>query len=103
MSWGTYFRGEFYLSRIGKSELDEKYNECKWLNDRLWNQILAMCAMTPPVYAESEVETKYPWAEYLDDKLRDFKEEMEDNYRLMERISACQEVLEENPENVTEG
>lgn len=103
MSFGTYFKGEFYLSRIGKRELDEKYNECKWLNDRLWNQILAMCAMTPPVYAESEVGTKYPWAEYLDDKLRDFKEEMEDNYRLMERISACQEVLEENPENVTEG
>ena len=103
MSFGTYYKGEFYLSRIGKNELDEKYNECKWLNDRLWNQILAMCAMTPPVYAESEVGTKYPWSEYLDDKLRDFKKEMEDNYRLMERISACQEVLEENPENVTEG
>ena len=43
------------------------------------------------------------WAEFLDDKLRDFKEEMEENYRLMERISACKEVLEENPENVTEG
>ena len=46
---------------------------------------------------------EYPWAEYLDMKLRDFKEELEDNYRLMERISACKEVLEENPENVTEG
>ena len=103
MSFGTYYKGEFYLSRIGKRELDEKYEECKDLNEMIWNQILAMCAMTPPVYAKSEIGTEYPWAEFLDMKLRNFKEELEDNYRLMERISACKEVLEENPENVTEG
>ena len=103
MSWGTYYKGEFYLSRIGKRELTEKYEECKELNDMFWNQILAMCAMTPPTYAKSEEGKEYPWAEYLDMKLREFREEIEDNDRLMERISACQEVLEENPENVTEG
>ena len=103
MSFGTYYKYEGYLSRIGKRELDEKYEECEHMNEMMWNQILAMCAMTPPVYAKSEVGTEYPWAEYLDMKLRDFKEEMEENYRLMERISACKEVLEENPENVTEG
>ena len=103
MSWGTYYTYEGYLSRIGKRELDEKYEECERLNEMLWNQILAMCAMTPPTYAKSEEGFDYPWAEYLDMKLRNFKEEMEENYRLMERISCCKEAIEENPDKVTEG
>jgi hypothetical protein len=59
--------------------------------------------MTPPVYAKSEEGIEYPWAEYLDTKLREFREEIEDNARLMARIDDCKETLEENPENVTEG
>ena len=103
MSFGTYYTYEGYLSRISKKDLDEKYQECKELNDMFWNQILAMCAMTPPAYAKSEEGHEYPWSEYLDMKLREFREEIEDNCRLMERIDDCKEVLEENPENVTEG
>jgi hypothetical protein len=103
MSWGTYYKYDGYLSRIGKRDLDEKYQECKDLNDMSWNQILAMCAMTPPTYAKSEEGIEYPWAEYLDMKLREFREEIEDNARLMAWIDDRKEALDENPENVTEG
>ena len=103
MSWGTYYDYDGYLSHIGKNELWSKKDECERLIKMYWNEILAFMAMTPPVYAKSEVGTEYPWAEYLDLKLRELQEGMEEEYRLLERISQCLEVMDEHPEKVTEG
>ena len=35
MSFGTYYKYEGYLSRIGKRELDEKYEECEHMNEMM--------------------------------------------------------------------
>ena len=35
MSWGTYYKHEGYLSRIGKNEIESKREECQNINDML--------------------------------------------------------------------
>ena len=35
--------------------------------------------------------------------IREFREEIEDNARMLARLDDCEEALEDNPENVTEG
>ena len=103
MSWGVYYTYNGYINGTSKSRLKEKKQECIDVNEMLWNQILAMMAMTPPAYAENENGDKYPWSEYLDMTIREWKEEIESNCMLIARIDDCLEAIEENPEGVTEG
>ena len=51
MAWGTYYKFEGYLSRISKSQLESKLEECQQINDMLWREILAYMAATPPATA----------------------------------------------------
>jgi len=46
---------------------------------------------------------EYPWQEFIAMKIREFREEIEENARLVARLDDCSEAMEENPENVTEG
>ena len=103
MSWGTYYKYDGYLSRIGKNEIDSKREECNSINDMLWREILAYMAATPPAYAKDDEGHEYPWAEFIAMKLRELREEIEDNNMLIARLDDCHEALRENPENVTEG
>ena len=103
MSWGTYYKHSGYLSRIGKNELEYKKEECLRINDLLWHEILAFMAITPPASAKDCEGNEYPYAEYLAMKVRELREEIEENATLMARITDCQEAMFENPENVTEG
>ena len=103
MSWGTYYKYEGYLSRIGKNEIEGKRLDCQEINDLLWNEILAYMAATPPTTAKNEEGIEYPWAEFIAMKIREMREEIEDNARMLARLDDCEEALEENPENVTEG
>lgn len=103
MSWGTYYTHDGYLSRIGKNEIDSKREECQRINDMLWREILAYMASTPPVYAKDDEGHEYPWAEFIGMKLREFREEIEENAMLTARLDDCAETMEEHPEHVTEG
>ena len=103
MSWGTYYKHEGYLSRIGKHEIESKREECQRINDMLWREILAYMASTPPAMMKDDEDNEYPWAEFLAMKMREFREEIEDNARLMARLDDCAEAMHDTPENVTEG
>ena len=103
MSWGTYYKHDGYLSRIGKNEIPGKREECQNINDMLWREILAYMASTPPATAKDEEGSEYPWQEFIAMKVRQMREEIEDNDRLMARLDDCAEAMEDNPENVTEG
>ena len=103
MSWGTYYKHKGYLSRIGKNEIENKRNELQRLNDLLWQDILAYMASTPPATARDEEGLEYPWQEFISTKVRDLREEIEENNRLLARLDDCTEAMEDNPENVTEG
>ena len=103
MSWGTYYKFEGYLSRISKSQLEYKLEECQRINDMLWREILAYMAATPPATAKDCEGEEYPYPEYLAMKIRELREEIEENATLMARINDCLEAMRENPKNVTEG
>ena len=103
MAWGTYYKFEGYLSRISKSQLESNLEECQRINDMLWREILAYMAATPPATAKDCEGEEYPYPEYLAMKIRELREEIEENATLMARINDCLEAMRENPENVTEG
>ena len=103
MSWGTYYKYDGYLSRIGKNELDLKIEECNETVARVFREILAYMAMTPPVYAKDCGGEEYPWAEHIANQVRQYQEELEEAIALRARIYDCQETLAEHPEEVTEG
>ena len=103
MAWGTYYKFEGYLSHISKSQLESKLEECQQINDMLWREILAYMAATPPATTKDCEDAEYPYPEYLAMKIREFREEIEENATLMARINDCLEAMNENPENVTEG
>ena len=97
------FRSDGYLSRIGKNEIGSKREECESINEMLWREILAYMAMTPPAYAKDDEGHEYPWPEFIAMKLREFREEIEENARLVARLDDCEEAMRENPDSVTEG
>ena len=91
------------MSRISKSQLESKLEECQRINDMLWREILAYMAATPPATAKDCEGEEYPYPEYLAMKIRELREEIEENATLMARINDCLEAMRENPKNVTEG
>ena len=103
MSWGTYYKYDGYLSRISKRELENKREDCRRINDMLWHEILAYMASTPPVTMESEEGDKHPYQEFITEKWKEYKDEIEENENLISKIEDCLETLQEHPEQVTEG
>ena len=103
MGWGTYYKYDGYLSRIGKNEIESKREECESINEMLWREILAYMAMTPSAYAKDDEGHEYPWPEFIAMKLREFREEIEENARLVARLDDCEEAMRDNPDSVTEG
>ena len=103
MSWGTSYNYEGYLAHIGKRDINSKREECKKINDMMWSEILAYMAMTPPAYAIDDEGNEYPWAEFVAMKLREFRDEIEENDMLIARLDDCEEAMHDNPDNVIEG
>ena len=103
MSWGTSYNYEGYLSHIGKRDINSKREECKKINDMMWSEILAYMAMTPPAYAKDDEGNEYPWAEFVAIKLREFRDEIEENDMLIARLDDCEEAMPDTPDNVIEG
>ena len=103
MSWGTYYKHEGYLSRISKSQIDEEIEEHEADNRRIYAEMLAYMAQTPPAYAKDCEGREYPWNEFLLQKMRQFQEELEENLHLLCRLRQCREALRKNPEDVEEG
>ena len=60
-------------------------------------------ASTLPATAKDDDDNEYPWPEFIAMKVRQMREEIEDNARLMARLDDCVEAMEDDPENVTEG
>jgi hypothetical protein len=103
MSWGTSYTYEGYLSRVGKNELKRKKEDLKKINDRLWQEIIAYAAMTPPATMKTDDDVECPFPEFIADRLYLLREELENNITFLSRIEDCMEAMRENPESVIEG
>lgn len=83
--------------------LQEEKETTQDIIEEAWRKLLALAAATPPEQATSEVGTKYPYCDFLADKLRQLRRELEDQYWHMVHIEECEEVLRTDPDSVTEG
>lgn len=102
MSWGTAYRHEGYLSRVHKSQIPHKKEECIKTINELWAVILSYMSATPPAYAKSDDGYEYPYSEFIVRTLNDIREELEDNMYLLHCINDCEEAMENDPDNVKE-
>ena len=103
MSWGTYYKYDGYLLRISKNELGDKVDECDETISRIFCEIIAYMAMTPPLYAKDCEGEEFPWVEHIVSQVKQYQEELEEAIALRTRLQDCLETLLEHPENVTEG
>lgn len=103
MGWGTYYKHEGYLSRIGKDRLWSEKEDLERVNKMLWEEILAYMAATPPAFDNDREGESIPYPEVITLKMREIREEIESNCYMLARINDCIDAMEENPDNVTEG
>ena len=103
MSWGTYYQYDGYLIRLGKNELEEKYDDLKDDNDTIWNELLQYIAATPPEKVTDSEGGKSDFIEWMSCHIKYLRRQLEENVSLMARISDCLETMHEHPEKVTEG
>lgn len=82
------------------TSLEEDKENTQYIIDRVWRELLALAAATPPEQATSEVNTKYPYCEFLAEKLRELREDLEDSYRHLTHIEEVEQVLRESPDKV---
>ena len=100
MSWGTIYKYEGYLLRITQGEINDKIDECNETVERVFREILAYMAMTPPINAKDEEDYEYPWAEHLVVLIKRYHDELEEAIALRTHLYDCKETLDEHPENV---
>ena len=100
MSWGTIYKYEGYLLRITQNEIDDKIDECNENVERIFREILAYMAMTPPINAKDGEDYEYPWAEHLAMLIKRYQDELEEAITLRTHLYDCKETLDEHPENV---
>lgn len=100
MGWGTRYKYNGYLSRIHKDSIDDKLEECKQINDLLWREVLAYMASTPPTMTKDIEGTEHPYQEFLAAKVKELRDNMEENYRLIASLEDCVEAMIEDPESV---
>ena len=103
MTWGTCYQYDGYLLHISKHELGDKVDECNETIRRIFSELIAYMAMTPPLYAKDCEGEEYPWVEHIANQARQYQEELEEAIALRTRLQDCLETLDEHPENVTEG
>ena len=101
MGWGTMYKHEGYLSRIYKSQIPSKIEDCNRNIDSLWTQITIYMAQTPPAWEETEYG-KQPYAAFLENLIKELRDELEENIILRYKLQECKEVMDEHPENVEE-
>jgi len=102
MGWGTYYKYNGKISRVGKDELQGELQDQQDLIDMWWREILAYAATSPPLMAEDCEGSKYPWPEFIASKIDSLRRDLEEAYQLKTHIEDCLETLTEHPENVSD-
>ena len=77
-----------------------KIDECNEEVGRIFREILAYMAMTPPIEAKDCEGNEYPWPEELASLVKRYQDEVEEALVLRTHLLDCKETLDEHPENV---
>lgn len=103
MSWGTSYKYEGYLSRVGANELEEVLEEHKEDADSLWKTLIAYASATPADSNKDEDYKNVPYPEFIVERFRVLRNEMEEHYYMINHISDCLDKYRSKPEDIQEG
>ena len=94
-----WYKYDGIIQDVSKDNYLDKKAEAEGMNDMLWRDLLAYAAATPPAWAEDCEGEKYPYPEYLEMKLRDIRESIEENMRLIRDIELADEAKDQYPDS----
>ena len=100
MGCEIYYTYEGVICECLTTSLAEDKENTQYAIDRAWRMLMALAAATPPEQATSEVDTKFPYCDFLADKLQEIREELENSYRHLTHIEEVEQVLRESPDKV---
>ena len=112
MSWGTNYKYEGVISRVGINELEQKLEETQTLLNGIREEMIALMAMSPPANGMVEDEDggkiledggKILWPQYVVRRLNCLWEELEELMCCSVRLQQALEVKKYEPENISEG
>ena len=105
MSWGTNYKYEGVISRVGINELEQKLEETQTLLNGIREEMIVLMAMSPPAngVVEDEDGGKVLWPQYVVRRLNCLWEELEELMCCSVRLQQALEVKKYEPENISEG
>ena len=105
MSWGTNYKYEGFISRVGINELEQKLEETHTSLNGIREEMIALMAMSPPAngMVEDEDGGKILWPQYVVRRLNCRWEELEELMCCSGRLQQALEVKKYEPENISEG
>ena len=94
MSWGTNYKYEGVISRVGINELEQKLEETQTLLNGIREEMIALMAMSPPAngMVEDEDGGKVLWPQYVVRRLNCLWEELEELMCCSVRLQQALEV-----------
>lgn len=105
MSWGTNYKYEGFICRVGMNELEQKLEETHTSLNGIRDEMIALMAMSPPAngIVEDEDGEKVHWTQYVVRRLNCLWEELEKLMCCSVRLQQALEVKKYEPENISEG
>ena len=105
MSWGTNYKYEGVISRVGINELEQKLEETQSLLNGIREEMIALLNDSPPAngMVEDEDGGKILWPQCVVRRLYCLWEELEELMCCSVRLQQALEVKKYEPENISEG
>ncbi len=105
MSWGTNYKYEGVICRVGMNELEQKLEETYTSLNGIRDEMIALMAMSPPTngIVEDEDGEKVHWTQYVVRRLNCLWEELEELMCCSIQLQQALEVKKYEPENISEG
>ena len=102
MSYGVYYKYDGFISHMSKDRLKDERSKAQKECDEIWQELIAMCAATPPATVKDD-DIEYLYSAYLPKYIQDLRDRLEENKWLIHHIDDCLDAMHEDENNVKEG
>lgn len=99
MAFSTYYKFEGEIKHISKNQLENELERTKEDIEEIWRRITILIAMSPTEITDSN-GLKLSWPDYVAEETQQLREEIDDAYGKMHRLSDAVEAQQENPKNI---
>ena len=102
MSYCVYYKYDGFIDYTSKACLKDERAKAQKECDEIWQELIAMCAATPPATVKDD-DIEYLYSAYLPKYIQDLRDRLEANKRRIHHIDDCLDAMYEDENNVTEG